>query len=105
MWQGEQRQLRCEFQAEAHRPAPQRGACAASWAHLEPEGHLPQQEGILKRIHHSQPEIWVWEPRDGPEPVYRGYPEPLSQSLSEVPSPINPILSLPCWEVDIIILS
>lgn len=35
---------------------------------------------------------------------HREWPEPLCQSLSEAPSPMNPILASPCWEVDSISL-
>lgn len=44
----------------------ERGLC--SWAHPEPEGHLPQQEDTPKGILHSWPKIWGWEGHGRPGP-------------------------------------
>lgn len=68
-----------------------------------PGGGTPRHYSVLN--HGGGRHLWDPPSRSAEDTrEHQEWPEPLCQSLSEAPSPMNPILASPCWEVDSISL-
>lgn len=92
-------------------PAPAEGSprgilpsCPGTWGRaLGLVGGTPHHYSVLN--HGGGRHLWDPPSRSAEDTrEHREWPEPLCQSLSEAPSPMNPILASPCWEVDSISL-
>lgn len=101
----------------AYRAAAQRGAWAAR--HLEPQGHRALPEGFSTPELEAEDRPWTWwgrpdtpvfwpvvvaaTSRSCPQGVFRTQVNTL-RGYSRAPSPLNPLLASPSWEVDIVTL-